>query len=72
MNDVLLFFKFYNPMTEEMQLVGRFWPIKAMKLSEMSGVLRGAVGLPPTTALAFYKEEQQCDPVVVSRRLDSK
>eukprot|EP00123_Amoebidium_parasiticum_P017348 comp23811_c0_seq1/m.41432 comp23811_c0_seq1/g.41432 ORF comp23811_c0_seq1/g.41432 comp23811_c0_seq1/m.41432 type:complete len:1238 (-) comp23811_c0_seq1:366-4079(-) len=56
MNDILLFFKFYDPVKETLEYVGHATVNKMQKIRELYPMLRRLVGLGPTEPIVCYEE----------------
>jgi len=69
-NEILLFFKFYNPETEELSYVGCRFMHKNDRMSMMHGEMCKMAGLPVETPLLIY-EEIKFEPSVMCERINS-
>ena len=63
-NEILLFFKFYDPDAESLRYVGHLFAPKAARLKDLFPMLRKLAGLAPDTPLACY-EEVKWEPSVM-------
>mmetsp|Transcript_35695 Transcript_35695/g.79387 ORF Transcript_35695/g.79387 Transcript_35695/m.79387 type:complete len:1131 (+) Transcript_35695:131-3523(+) len=70
-HDILVFFKFYDPKTEELRHVGRAYLHKNTKLLEVMVSLNKTIGLPEATELEYF-EEIKYEPSVMVDRIDKK
>ena len=55
-NEVLLFFKHYDPIAEELRYVGHLFAPKAARMKDLFPLLRQMGGLPPDVMLQAYEE----------------
>ncbi|CAM8973806.1 unnamed protein product [Rhodiola kirilowii] len=69
--DLLLFFKFYNPEKEELRFVGKLYVKSSGKPVEIIGKLNEMVGFPPDEEIELY-EEIKFDPCVMCEHLDRR
>ncbi|KAK9823704.1 hypothetical protein WJX72_004794 [[Myrmecia] bisecta] len=70
-NEILLFFKFYDPLTETLRYAGRGFAHKTTKVADMFPMLRKMAGLPEDAPLEAY-EEIKFEPNVMCDQLQPK
>jgi ubiquitin carboxyl-terminal hydrolase 7 len=63
-NEILLFFKYYDPVKESLRYVGRTYFSRASKVGELWGMLCTLAGLPEGTELEVV-EEVKFEPTVL-------
>ncbi|KAJ9540444.1 hypothetical protein OSB04_026950 [Centaurea solstitialis] len=69
--DILLFFKLYDPETEELRYVGRFFVKSTGKPTEIISKLNEKAGFSPNEELELY-EEIKFEPCVMCEKLDKR
>ncbi|CAI7812546.1 unnamed protein product [Closterium sp. NIES-53] len=70
-DDILLFFKFYDPVTETLRYVGHLFVKLGQKPGDVRGKINEMCGLPPTEDILMY-EEIKFDPSVMCEAMDRK
>uniref|UniRef100_A0A7N0UUN3 ubiquitinyl hydrolase 1 n=1 Tax=Kalanchoe fedtschenkoi TaxID=63787 RepID=A0A7N0UUN3_KALFE len=69
--DILLFFKFYNPEKEELRFIGKLYVKSSSKPIEIIGKLNEMAGLPADEEIELF-EEIKFDPCVMCEHLDRR
>eukprot|EP00850_Spirogloea_muscicola_P017054 SM000143S00719 [mRNA] locus=s143:49387:56676:- [translate_table: standard] len=70
-DDILLFFKFYDPLKEELRYVGRMFVRLGSKPMDIKSKLASMAGFAPTEELLLY-EEIKFEPSVMCESIDKK
>ncbi|XP_048426482.1 ubiquitin C-terminal hydrolase 12-like isoform X2 [Pyrus x bretschneideri] len=69
--DILLFFKLYEPEKQELRFVGRFFVKSSSKPAEILGKLNQLAGFTPDEEIELY-EEIKFEPCIMCEHLDKK
>eukprot|EP00898_Chlorokybus_atmophyticus_P001501 jgi/Chlat1/2351/Chrsp17S02617 len=70
-DDILLFFKFYDPDHRELRYVGRYFAKLSYRLNDIKPIMAQAAGLVPTDDIFAY-EEIKFEPNVMCESIETK